>query len=80
MKEISIKIIVILYRLALVFTLLPVEAVVVERDVWGVTAGHVLLHRPDDSVEPSVPTFLIYMWCQHDQASEPSVKYTWRAW
>jgi len=38
---------------------LPVEAVIVERDVWGVTAGHVLLHRPNDSVEPPVTTFVI---------------------
>jgi hypothetical protein len=37
--------------------------VVVERDVWGVTAGHVLLHRPDNSVEPPVPTFVIYIQC-----------------
>lgn len=37
-------------------TLLPVEAMVVERDVGGATAADVLLHRPYDLAEPPVAT------------------------
>ena len=39
-----------------VFTLLSVEAVVVEGDVRGVAVRHVLLHRPDDFAETPVAT------------------------
>jgi hypothetical protein len=48
-----------IYTCALVFTFLPVEAAILECDVGGVTAGHVLLHDPHDSVEPPVSTFVI---------------------
>jgi len=39
-----------------VHTLLLVEAMVVERDVRGVTAADVLLHRPYHLAEPPVAT------------------------
>jgi hypothetical protein len=39
-------------------TLLSVKAAVVERDVWGVAAADILLHRPYHLAEPPVTTYV----------------------
>lgn len=68
-KKVS-KIIILVDVHALVFsshhTLLPIEAMVVEGDVWAVTTCHILLHRPDDSVETPVAT----LWFIHTMVAK----------
>lgn len=39
-------------------TLLSVEAVVVQGDVWGVAAADILLHRPDAFAERCATTWM----------------------